>query len=166
LASERKGVMAKLWEEMSSEERKQAEADWRRSHPSTAEMAMARCFASGTPEGLPLDYVDGSGRVVRAALPAHQRDRIEAEISAAMVGVVEDGRKPNPITGGPSLPTVQPMGAVPVRSGPGTGWREGAPLHSSANNTTNAYIDALAHQAFPHSPKHPDYKGRGPKPKE
>jgi hypothetical protein len=100
--------MTKPYDEMTADERRQALADWQRSHPSTAEMAMARMFSSGLSDALPEDHVDHDGRVIRATLSADQRERREREINAAMRGVVEDGFKPNPVTGGPSLPTVTP----------------------------------------------------------
>jgi hypothetical protein len=143
----------KPWEEMTSAERKQHEADWRSRHSSTAEMAMARMFSGGSPEGLPSDMVDGNGRVIRSQLPAHQRDRIEAEINAAMVGVVEDGRKPNPITGGPRLPTVTPAGAARAYNGPTTGWVDPGPLEVPGGNTAQRAIEAMCDAALPHGPR-------------
>jgi hypothetical protein len=163
----------KPYEQMTREERQQAEAEWRQSHPSTAEMAMARIFSGGMPEGLPPDQVGNGGQVIRSQLPVGQRERIDREIADCMRGAVDDAiRRPNPMrantTQGAAVGELSsgggsatPMGAGRVVGEPrSTGWREGAPLHSSANDTTNAYVDALTHAAFPHGPQHPDYKNR------
>jgi hypothetical protein len=159
-----------------SDEQKPADRDTRR-FKSTEEAAFANIGGTLGGEGLPFDTVGERGQHIYGGVTGQERLRRLRDIDRTMLDVIADSRRANPMRANTSQGaaigelssggSATPMGAGRVAGEPrGTGWREGAPLHSSTNNTTNAYIDALAHAAFPHSPGHPDYKGRGPKPKE
>jgi hypothetical protein len=78
-----------------------------------------------------------------------------------MRGAIEDAiRRPNPVTGGGRLPSVTPAGAGVVHSGPsGNGWRDSGPLRPVATPTAEAVIEAMTHQALPHSPGNAAFRG-------
>jgi hypothetical protein len=106
-------------------------------------------------DGLPADQVGAAGQTVRGVVTGDQRARIQREIAATMAGLIADCRRgPNGFdpTSRPAAPTVTVSGAPVVKSG-GNGWREGVPLHSHADSTTNALVDGLALAMQPHGPQ-------------
>jgi hypothetical protein len=123
----------------------------RRQFRSTEEVAFAR-IGGEVPASLPggrFDTVEGE-----------QRRLLQRQINAAMGGAIQDAlHRPNPVTAGPSLPTVQPAGAAPVRSGPSNGWRDVGPLAPVATPLAEAVITAMTHQALPHQPGNPAFRG-------
>jgi hypothetical protein len=89
--------------------------------------------------------------------PERSASEVQREIERTMRDLIADCRRgPGGFdpTNRERAPTVTVGGAVPARSG-GSGWREGAPLHSHANSTTNALIDGLALAMQPHGPQNP-----------
>ena len=54
----------------------------------TADFATERMFVTGAPEGVPDDHTAGPGHIVRTAMPAQQRARIEAEIGAVITDMM------------------------------------------------------------------------------
>lgn len=130
-------------------------AEDNRRFKSTAELAFVNF--SGEIQSLPEDrYGTVSGE---------QRRRINQGIDECMRGAIADTRRPNPVSAlGPS-PTARPLDAAPVRSGPqGNGWRDSGPLRPVTTPLAEAVIEAMTHQALPHSPGNAAF--RGPKPKE
>jgi hypothetical protein len=128
--------------------------------PTTEEIAMARMFSSGHPEGLPSDQLGTAGQLVRAQLPVHQRERLDRQIADCMRGAVDDAlHRKNPMDG-PSLPTVTPAGAGRVAGVPSNnGWRTSPPLEVPGGSTAQAVIQAMTEAALPHSPGNPAYRG-------
>jgi hypothetical protein len=130
---------------------------------STAELAYARMFSGGMPEGLPPDQRGNGGPIIRAQLPVSQRERLDREINEAMKGVIADARRSNPVTGGEPLPTVVPAGAGRVASGPemrGTGWHDPGPLQVPGGATAQAVIQAMTEVALPHGQGNPARLGK------
>jgi hypothetical protein len=142
-----------------------------RRYTSTAELAYANMFSGGMPEGLPSDQAGPAGQIVRAQLPISQRERLDRQIDDCMRGAIDDAlHRPNPMLAGPRPQVVTPAGAGRVVSGPGeprgTGWHDPGPLQVPGGVSAQAVIEAMTHAALPHSPEHPDYKGRGKKKEE
>jgi hypothetical protein len=129
-----------------------------RRYKSTEELAFAN-IGGEMPQSLPQDRY--------GTVEGEQRKLLQRQIDQAMLGAIADTRRPNPITGGGRLPTVTVGGAVPARGGPverGTGWAKEVPIGPVATPLAEAVIEAMTHQALPHSPGNAAW--RGPKPKE
>jgi hypothetical protein len=125
----------------------------------TAEAALSN-LGGTMPDPLPGDYVGPAGQVIQGVVSGNQRDRIQRGIDDCMRGAIDDAiRRPNPVTAGPNpdtRPQEKPAAGIPRPRG--SGWRDGAPLHTHADQTANAYIDALAFQMQPHSPGNKEFK--------
>jgi hypothetical protein len=133
-----------------SDEPKKPPTDTRR-FQSTEELAYARMFSGGMPEGLPDDQVGQSGQIIRAQLPVGQREERDRQIADCMKGVVADARRSNPVTGGTPLPTVTPMGAGRVAGEPrGNGWHTAPPLGPAGGSMSQALVDGLVQSFQPH----------------
>jgi hypothetical protein len=118
----------------------------------TAEAALSN-LGGTMPDPLPGDYVGPAGQVIQGVVSGNQRARIQRGIDDCMRGAIEDAmRRPNPVTAGPNPDTRRPQAQVRPVAPRGTGWREGAPLHTHADQSTNAYIDGLALAMQPHGP--------------
>jgi hypothetical protein len=122
---------------------------------STEELAFAN-IGGEMPQSLPTDRY--------GTVEGEQRKLLQRQIDQAMIGAIADTRRPNPITGNGSPPTVQVGGAAPVVGARGNGWRDTGPLRPVATPLAQAVMDGMAHQAQPHSPGNAAF--RGPKPKE
>jgi hypothetical protein len=123
---------------------------------SSEELAFAN-IGGGMPQSLPEDRY--------GAVTGDQRARIQREIAATMRDLVADCRRgPNGFnpTVRDASPTVTVSGAPVVKSG-GSGWRDPGPLRPVATPLAEAVIEAMAHQALPHSPGNSAW--RGPKKK-
>jgi hypothetical protein len=75
----------KPWEEMTREERLQAEQEWRQSHRSTTEIAFERMGASMGAEPLPFDQVGERGQVIQAGVTGEERLRRLRDIDRTML---------------------------------------------------------------------------------
>ena len=105
---------------------------------STEELAFAN-IGGEMPQSLPQDRY---GTVEGA-----QRKLLQRQIDQAKLGAIADTRRPNPVNGNGSLPTVSVGGAAPVR---GTGWRKEVPIETPGGRSAMAAIDALADSYQPH----------------
>jgi hypothetical protein len=122
---------------------------------STEELAFAN-IGGEMPQSLPQDRF--------GTVEGEQRKLLQRQIDQAMLGAIADMRRPNPITGNGSPPTVRVGGAAPVVGARGTGWRDTGPLRPVATPLAEAVITAMTHQHQPHSPGNSAF--RGPKRKE
>ena len=122
---------------------------------STEELAFAN-IGGEMPQSLPQDRY--------ATVEGEQRKLLQRQIDQAMIGAIADTRRPNPVNGNGSPPTVRVGGAAPVVGARGTGWRDPGPLRPVATPLAQAVMDGLAHQHLPHSPGNAAW--RGPKPKK
>jgi hypothetical protein len=122
---------------------------------STEELASAN-IGGEMPQSLPQDRF--------GTVEGEQRKLLQRQIDQAMLGAIADTRRPNPITGNGSPPTVRVGGAAPVVGARGTGWRDTGPLRPVATPLAEAVITAMTHQHQPHSPGNSAF--RGPKRKE
>jgi hypothetical protein len=125
---------------------------------STSELAFAN-IGGAVPSALPGDHLGARGQVIRGVVGGDQAAQIQREIDATMRGLVADIRRGgDPLTAGGRLPTVTPAGAAPVRTG-GNGWRDSGPLRPVATPLAEAVIEAMTHQALPHSPGNSAFRG-------
>jgi hypothetical protein len=122
---------------------------------STEELAFAN-IGGEMPQSLPTDRY--------GTVEGEQRKLLQRQIDAAMIGAIQDTRRPNPITGNGSLPSVTVGGAAPARSGEylgrGSGWREAKPIGPVATPMAQAVMDGLAHQHLPMGQGNSEFKGK------
>jgi hypothetical protein len=118
---------------------------------STEELAFAN-IGGDLPQSLPQDRY--------GAVEGDQRRKLMRQIDDCMRGAIADTRRPNPVNGNGSPPTVTVGGAAPARSGPqGNGWRDTGPLRPVATPLAEAVIEAMTHQALPHGSGNSAFRG-------
>ena len=122
---------------------------------STEELAFAN-IGGEMPQSLPQDRY--------ATVEGEQRKLLQRQIDQAMIGAIADTRRPNPVNGNGSPPTVRRRRRGTRR------WRSGHrmarpwPFASGGNPSCASGDGGLAHQHLPHSPGNSAW--RGPKPKK
>jgi hypothetical protein len=133
-----------------------------RRYTSTAELAYARMFSGGMPEGLPSDQLGTAGQIIRAQLPVAQRERIDRQIDDCMKGAIDDAlHRPNPMLAGPRPQVVMPAGAGRVVGEPrGTGWHTAPELGPPGGAQAQALIDGLVQSFQPHGVGNPQRPGK------